>query len=131
MSIQLYLQCFLIALLGSLLQTTFKMRSLQIKAKLANLEFSITQYFKDDWIVMSGNIITIILCLFFTDEVINIKPEVIDYLKIAFAFVGYTGSDILNRVFSVANKKLNSAIDYKTNIADEATGNLGTPTPTK
>ena len=52
-------------------------------------------------------------------------------IKIGFAFIGYTGSDVLNRVFSVANKKLNSAIDYKTNIADGATGNLEKPTPTK
>ena len=131
MNMQLYAQCFFIALLGSLLQTTFKMRSMQIKAKLANLEFSVKQYLKDDWIVLSGNIITIIMCLFFISEVTNIKPEVMDYLKIGFAFIGYTGSDVLNRVFSVANKKLNSAIDYKTNIADGATGNLEKPTPTK
>jgi hypothetical protein len=131
MSLTLYLQCFVIALLGGLLQTSFKMRSLQIKAKLANLEFSIKQYLKDDWIVIGGNLITIFLCLFFVDEILNIKPEAIDYLKLGFAFVGYTGSDILNRVFSVANKKLNSAIDYKTTIADEATGNTDKPTPTK
>jgi hypothetical protein len=42
--------------------------------------------------------------------------------------VGYTGSDIASRIFGVVNKKINSAIDYKTTVADQATGDTEAPT---
>lgn len=108
---------------------TFKMRSMQIKARLANVEFSLKSYLQDDWIVIVGNVVTVLICLFVTGEVVSLKPEIIFYLRMGFVFIGYTGSDILNRIFSVANKKLNSAIDYKTTQADAASGNLDKPTP--
>jgi hypothetical protein len=50
-------------------------------------------------------------------------------ILIIFGTIGYVGSDIASRFFSVVNNRLNSAIDYKTNQADEANGTLGTPTP--
>lgn len=117
------------ALLGSVLQTAFKARSMQIKAKLSNIEFSFMGFLKDDWLVISANQITIFLALVMLDEIVKVDSKAMDYIKGIFAFVGYFGSDVALRIFSVANKRLNAAIDYKTTIADKSTGTEDAPTP--
>jgi hypothetical protein len=59
--------------------------------------------------------------LLFIDNVLKWKPALIDFLKIFFAFVGYTGSDIASRLFGVLNTKINSVIDQKANALDGTT----------
>jgi len=129
MTFATYFQLFLIALLGSTLQVTFKLRSLQAKAKLSNVQFHWKDALKDDAFAHIGNIITIVMAIMVTGEILQLKPEIVNYLKIAYAFVGYTGSDIALRFFSLADKKLNAAIDYKTTQADSVSGTLDAPTP--
>jgi hypothetical protein len=129
MTTQLYLQCFIVAILGSLLQSGLKIKSIQDKARKANVVFNPWSYFKDDWLSLSLSVLTIIMFLFFVEEFANFSEVVMQYLKFGFAFIGYTGSDIISRIFSVANKRINDAIDYKTTIADEATGTKDKPTP--
>jgi hypothetical protein len=128
MTYQLYLICFVVAIVGMALHTSLKLKSLQDKARLANVEFKVFQYFKNDWLSITASVLTIIMCLLFVDNILKWKPQAADYLKIGFAFVGYTGSDIASRLFGVVNKKINLAIDYKTTVADQATGDLETPT---
>jgi hypothetical protein len=129
MTLQLYLECFAVALVGMALHTVLKLKSLQDKARKANVEFKIWQYFKNDWLSISASILTVILFLFFIDNITKWKPQATDYLTVGFGFLGYTGSDVASRLFSVVNKKINNAIDYKTTVADEQTGNLESPTP--
>ncbi len=129
MTIQLYIECFLVALIGMLLQAVLKMKSIQAKAKAGNFEFSPSQYFKDDWLSLTASVLTIVLFLFFVPAILKMRPQAIDNAVIFFAFVGYTGSSIVSRIFSVVDKRLNAAIDYKTNIADKETGTLDAPTP--
>lgn len=129
MTYQLYLQLFAVAIIGMALHTVLKMKSLHDKAKKANVEFKLSQYFKDDWLSITASVLTIILFLFFIDSILKWRPGVADYLTILFGFLGYTGSDIASRLFSVVNKKINSAIDYKTTIADVQTGDTQAPTP--
>lgn len=131
MTLSLYLQCFAVAVIGWALQTTLKMRSLQNKAKAANVVFKPIDYFKDDWLSITAAFLTIVLFLFFVSEFLNWQTWIISYVKIGFAFVGYTGSDIASRLFSVVNTRINAAIDYKTTISDTQTGTLDKPTPTK
>jgi hypothetical protein len=100
------------------LQTVLKMKSLQEKARAANVEFKIRQYFSNDWISIVASLLTIIMFLLFLDNILKWKPVIVDYIKVGFAFVGYTGSDIASRLFGVVNKKINNVIDEKTNIAD-------------
>lgn len=129
MTLQLYLECFAVAIIGMALHTVLKMKSLHEKARLANVEFKLNQYFKNDWLSITASVLTIIMFLFFIDSIIKWKPAVSNYLRVGFAFVGYTGSDVASRLFSVVNKKINSAIDYKTTVADESMGNAESPTP--
>lgn len=126
-----YAILFFLALLGMVLQMLLKARSIQDKAKKANLIFSFREYFLDDWLSHAVSITTIVMFLFFVTEFINFSAIVADYLKVGFAFVGYSSADIASRIFSVVNKRVNSAIDYKTTQADEANGTLDKPTPTK
>lgn len=129
MTFQLYLTCFLVALVGMLLHAVLKLKSLQDKARLANVQFKASQYFIQDWLSHTASILTIIMFLIFVDNILHWKPQVLGYLKVGFAFVGYTGSDIASRIFGVVNKKINTAIDYKTTVADTQTGDLEAPTP--
>jgi hypothetical protein len=130
MTFKQYLICFLIAAIGQLLFNVLKIKGLQDKATLANLQFSVKEYFKKDWLSVLASFLTVLLVLACLDSVLKWKPEVVDYIRPIFAFVGYTGSDIASRIFGVMNKRLNDAIDYKTTQADTANGTLNAPTPT-
>lgn len=129
MTLGLYAKCFAVALIGCALQAVLKIKSIQDKARIANVEFRAATYFKEDWLSLLASLLTIILFLFFIGDILNWKPSVINYALIGFAFVGYTGSDIASRFFSVVNKRINAAIDYKTTEADRMAGTLDKPTP--
>jgi archaellum biogenesis protein FlaJ (TadC family) len=125
MTITLYITCFIVAMIGMLLQTVLKIKSLQDKARAANVTFNPSTYFKNDWLSIVASILTIVMFLFFIDYILKWRPGAVDYLKILFAFVGYTGSDIASKLFGVISKKINTAIDEKTTISD------GTAPPNK
>lgn len=127
----IYIQCFVVAFLGMCLQALLKIRSIQEKARKANVKFHAKEYLLEDWVSHCASIVTTVMCLFFIDEFTNFYARATDYMKIGFAFVGYTGSDIMSRIFSVVNKRINNAIDYKTTIADTASGTTENPTPAK
>jgi len=131
MTTTLYIQCFAVAFFGMLLQALLKIKSIQDKARKANVQFSAKEYLVDDWASHCASLVTVIMFLFFVDELANFSDKVMEYLKFGFAFVGYTGSDIMSRLFSVVNKRVNNAIDYKTTMADEAAGTTDKPTPSK
>lgn len=120
MNFQLYLTCFGVALVGMTLQIVLKLKSLQDKATAANVEFNARIYFRKDWLSTIASLLTIILFLLFIDNILKWKPAVVDFLKIFFGFVGYTGSDIASRLFSVVNKQINNVIDLKTGPTDKA-----------
>jgi hypothetical protein len=126
-----YIQCFAVAFVGMILQALLKIKSIQEKAIKANVQFSAKEYLFGDWVSHLASLTTIVMFMFFIDEVTNFYAKAANYLKVGFAFVGYTGSDIASRLFSSVNKRINNAIDHKTSIADETTGTLDKPTPAK
>jgi hypothetical protein len=127
----LYFQCFAVAFFGMVLQALLKIKSIQEKARKANVAFKAKEYLVDDWVSHCASLTTVVLFLFFIDEIAHFSEHVMNYVKFGFAFVGYTGSDIMSRIFSVVNKRINNAIDYKTSMADEASGTTDKPTPAK
>lgn len=131
MTLELYFQCFAVAFLGMVLQALLKIKSIQDKARKANVQFKASEYLRDDWVSHLASLTTIIMVLFLVDEFAHFSAYVMQYMKFGFAFVGYTGSDIMSRIFSVVNRRINNAIDYKTTIADESTGTKDNPTPAK
>ena len=129
MGYEIYIKCFVVAFIGMILQALLKIKSIQDKARKANVKFSAKEYLIEDWVSHLASLATIVMFLFFIDEFTNFNAKVAEYLKIGFAFVGYTGSDIASRLFSVVNRRINDAIDYKTTISDTQTGTLDAPTP--
>ena len=124
----LYLKCFLVAMIGCALQAVLKIKSIQDKAKKANVHFHPLDYFKEDWVSLTASVLTIVLFMFFLEGVLQWKPEVVNYIMIGFAFVGYTGSDVMSRIFSVVNRKINNVIDFKTTEIDTLNGTQNQPT---
>ena len=130
MDLLAYLSCFLIATVGALLQAAIYLKNVQDKARMANVEFDPRQYLKKDWLAIVISMLTIILFLMLIGEVLNVKPEIVNYVKVGFAFIGYFSQDIASRFFGAMNKKVNEVIDNKTTISDQVT-NTTEPTPTK
>ena len=131
MTISLYIQCFAVAFFGMVLQALLKIKSIQDKAKKANVEFKAKEYLIEDWVSHCASLTTVIMIMFFIDELALFSEYVMQYVKFGFAFVGYTGSDVMSRIFSVVNKRINNAIDYKTTELDKINGTSDKPTPAK
>jgi len=129
MTLELYLWCLASAVVGLSFQVSLKIKSISDKARLANVEFSIGKYFKDDVWALISSFVAVIGFMLFMDEVMGFSPYVVKYVKFGFFFVGYVGSDIMLRIMSVANKRINNAIDFKTTELDKANNTLDKPTP--
>lgn len=115
----MYLKCFAVAMIGFAIQFLLKFNSMRKKAVVGNnSDFTFKSFMSDDWPALSAGILFIVLCLFLIDEILNLAPAVLDKILALFTLVGYFNSDLALRLFSVANKKLNETINYKTDVAD-------------
>lgn len=120
-------------LIGLALSTLTILSSLIKKSRAANLIFDWKLFWSVDiFIQIAGTLLTIAGFLICLHPALAKYPSWADnvlVILLVFATVGYLGSDVASRIFSVVNARINAAIDYKTNQADEANGTLGTPTP--
>lgn len=114
MNTQLYIQCFLISLLGMAFSIIMQIRALMRKSRAAKEEFSVWTYFKQDWLSGVASIFFIAIVLVVISEVLKWKPWVIDYIKIVFVLVGYLGADLGYKLFSATSKKITKIIADKT-----------------
>lgn len=130
MSASLYIQFFIVGLLGAFIHALMKVNSIKDKAQKANVAFKASDYFKEDWVSHCISMSTITLVLFFVTDILHLKPEALYYLKFSFAFVGYAGNDLASRVFGVVNKRVNDIIDKKTTDSD-VLNKVTEPTPHK
>lgn len=110
----LYVQCFLVACIGQVIHVAFKIKALKIKAKATNMDYSTKDYLRDDRISIVITMAFVVMLLFFIADVLHMKPALVTYLKPAFAFVGYSGSDFITRLFGAASNRINKVIDEKT-----------------
>ena len=131
MTHELYTQCVIACLIGNVLHVCFKILSLWRNHKKANLEFSFASYFRDDKIPLMVDFLASFAVVYIIDEWLSFNEFIIGKIKSIFIFVGFTGSYVIMLLMSVSEKKFRAAIDHKTNIADQVTGNLEKPTPTK
>lgn len=114
-------QYFLVGSLGIVLQILAKISDLQKKSKVANHAFELKGYFIDDWTTILSSFISVFIAIACIDELLAAKPELANYIKWFFVFVGYTGSTIIQSLLGVTNKKIMAIIDIKTNVADGIT----------
>ena len=116
--------------IGIILQMLMKAKSIQDKAKLSNVQFKFYEYFTQDWISHVISITAVMLFMVLVRRrLADIPQNLYELVLGAAATVGYSGADMVSRFFSATNKRVNAAIDYKTTIADNASGTAGTPTP--
>ncbi len=124
MTTQLYTWCALAGILGMLACVfIIKIPAATAKAKAANVNFSMSDYFSTEWPTLTGNVFSIAIALLIVGEVLAYKPEIQGWIITIFAFYGFTGSSILLTIFGQVSKKLNAIIDIKTNTADAVTEN--------
>lgn len=115
---------------GMILHMLMKAKDLQTSARKNNIEFKFSKFFIDDWLSHMISVSSVVLYLFLARRRVVTAPDSMYELILAFsATVGYAGDSLVSRFFSFTTKRIDAAIDYKTTIADQATGNTGTPTP--
>lgn len=106
-------------LLGILFHVfVIKFPAVKGRAKAANLNYTFKDYVTEDWTVLIGNLIVVLMLIVGIDELINLKPAIKNYIKWLFFFVGVSGSSLFMYALSIADRKVKSVIDIKTNIAD-------------
>lgn len=120
MTLPLYAQCIIIYVLGVVLHLTWlKIPSLREKAKMANVEFSLRTWWLEDWYTILGNIALGGILVFGLNELVAWKPEIMNYVKWFFAFMGTFGSNIAANKFGKFEKILNAIIDEKLKVYEE------------
>jgi uncharacterized membrane protein len=125
----------IVGFIGMLLHMLMKARSIQNKARKANVQFNFWSYFSDDWLSHLISAVAVVLYVYLVkNRVNNTDPVTLtNWHETILAFsatVGYSGADIVSRFFSFTNRRINSAIDHKTTIADESQGiDPHSPTP--
>jgi hypothetical protein len=118
MTIQDYIICFLVAILGQVIQTALKLNSLQKKATVGNTGLNVlNEYFRNDYWAIVANLAFIAACLFIATEWL-MSEYILGKIKTGFLFIGWAGSDLANRLFTKTNQKINEIIDRKTDKAD-------------
>jgi len=131
MTTELYIDCLVACFIGNIIHVAVKIRSLYIDHKRANLEFTILKYLKDDKWALIVDFLASFALVYVIDEWLDMDSRIIGKIKSIFIFIGFTGSYIILQLMSVAKKNFRKAVDHKTNIADEQSGTLDKPTPTK
>jgi len=131
MTLQLYIHCVIACLIGNLLHVGFKILSLQKDHKVANLEFSVIKYLREDKWALLMDVFASFAVVYIIDEFMEMDSRLIGKIKTIFIFVGFTGSYVILQIMSVAKSNFRKAVDFKTTQADEANGTVDKPTPTK
>lgn len=111
----LYLDCFILGVLGVIAHCLIKANSLQKDADTAGVEFNIQIYVKKDKITIALSFVAVLLWLFLFEESINMYAKINDYVKISFAGVGFLGSYGLQQAFGKGKSYIRNIGKEKTN----------------
>lgn len=119
MNILLYLACALMFLLGQALQLFWlKIPALRERCRVSNIKFSFRDYWSSDWNLIIGTFILLMLILLGLDEIIKVKPKILEIIKWTFAGIGFMAQSVILAKLSKYEKSLLEKIDAKTDIAD-------------
>ena len=115
----LYLTCLVMFLGGQGIQLFWvKIPSLKGRSTDANYKFSFKEYWEADYHLIVGTFILVAVALIGLDEIVYLRPSVMEYLKWGFFFLGYSAQSVVLAKLSKFETKLSNIIDTKTNIAD-------------
>jgi len=130
LSVELY-EIAACGLVGMILQMLMKAKSIQDKARAGNIQFKFFEYFTADWVSHLISTFAVVLFLLLVRRRLHQIPQSMYELVLAFgSTVGYAGADIVSRFFSVTNKRVNAALDFKSTKSDISDGiDPKVPTP--
>lgn len=118
-NVESILMCVLLTGLGQLSHLGMvKIPSMKQKGVAANHPFSFKQWFSDDWTYLLSVFTFSIGVEIIIDNFAGAKPNYDLYKWAAYFFWGFMLSSIVQKKYSVYEKKVETLIDVKTNIAD-------------
>lgn len=127
MTTSLYLQCVAMYILGQALHLfVIKIPAVRKRDRAANIEFSFTEYWKQEWNIIIGNQVLGAVFIIGLDQLVNWKPIILESVKWFFAAVGAIGSVAIMSKFSSYEQKVLNIVDIKTNLSDRITGSAPT-----
>lgn len=111
----LYLDCFILGILGVLAHCLIKANSLQKDALASNISFGIYEYWKKDWFTISLSFVSVVLWLFLFEESIKVCAKLNDYVKWSFAGVGFLGSYAIQQFLGKGKRYIRNAAKENSN----------------
>ena len=124
MTLSLYIQCVLMFMGGQAIHLFLvKIPALKKRARAANKDFTMKEYWTEDWSIVVGTQVVGMVVILGLDQIVHWKPVILDWVKWWFAGLGAFGSTLIMSRWSPFEKKLLNLIDTKTNIADSVTNN--------
>ena len=119
MTLSLYLQCVAMLILGQMLQLfLIKIPDIKKNAKIANATFVWKDWWASDWNLVVGTTVLGAIAIMGLNEIVQWKPEILEYVKWFFAAIGAFGSNVVMAKWSKYQAYFDGVIDTKTNIAD-------------
>lgn len=119
MTTSLYWQCAGMYFIGQILHfLVVKLPSVRNTAQAANKPFSLGEYFRYDWNMHIANFAFGLALLLGADQVIQVKPAILNIIKWLFIFMGIGGSSIALGLYSAYKNHVLRIIDVKTNVSD-------------
>lgn len=111
----------LCGLLGMLFHVLAKMQTLKNDFRVANEDFVIAKFFKEEFIAMLSSVVFIVIMALVLPEILTFRPDIESYVRILFVMGGALGSWAFGYFLGKSKKYIRNVIDVKTNIADAKT----------
>lgn len=96
-----------------------KIPAMRKRAKAANYEFSMADYWKEEWNMVAAALVLGIMLLIGMKELIRWKPGAAEVIQWVYGLVGYFFNSLIVGKLGQYEKKLSQIIDIKTNTADQ------------
>jgi hypothetical protein len=123
MTLLLYLQCIAMFQCGQLVHLLLiKIPAVKKRTNAVNKAFLFIEWWKCDWNIIIATQVIGIAIIIGLDQILHWKPEIMDYVKWFFFFMGAFGSTVAMAKFSQYEKSITGLSDIKSNISDHMTG---------
>lgn len=99
-----------------------KIPAMKTRAKAANFKFTLKDYWNEEWYMICGALVLGMMLTIGASEIVQWKPQVADWMRWFYGFVGYFFNSLIVGKLGQYEKKLSRIIDIKTNIADKVEG---------
>lgn len=120
MSKEIILWCIIMYVCGQLFHLFVnKIPALRKRAMVANYQFKLSDYWKEEWNLVAGAVIFGVMLMVGLGEFIKWKPAAADIVRWFCGFVGYFFNSLIVGKLGQYEKKLSKLIDLKTNTADQ------------